>query len=168
MVALLAFCPIRLRNLADLRVGRQLRLIGDVWWIMLDGVETKAGRPDERPIPEVLSEAIHRWVGHWQLVFHPSDDAFWPSIKGGSLAYTYVGHIVTEVTRKELGVPVNPHLFRDCGVYTVATHAGDRMGIACGLLQHTDPRITEKHYNKGATFMAVGRYQQLVDELMKS
>jgi hypothetical protein len=70
----------------------------------------------------------------------PADDAFWPSIKGGSLAYTYVGHIVTEVTRRELGVPVNPHLFRDCGVYTVATHAGDRMGIASGLLQHTDKR----------------------------
>jgi len=77
-----------------------------------------------------------------------------------------VGHIVTEVTRRELGVPVNPHLFRDCGVSTVATHAGDRMGIASGLLQHTDERTTEKHYNKGATLSAVGRYQQIVDELM--
>ena len=101
-----------------------------------------------------------------RTLFHPSDDSFWPSIKDGSLAYTYVGHIVTEVTRRELGVPVNPHLFRDCGVSTVATHAGDRMGIASGLLQHTDERTTEKHYNKGATLSAVGRYQQIVDELM--
>jgi hypothetical protein len=40
------------------------------------------------------------------------------------------------------------------------------MGIASGLLQHTDKRTTEKHYNKGATFSAVRRYQQIVDELM--
>jgi integrase/recombinase XerD len=166
MIALLALCPIRLRNLAELRIGRQLRLIGARWWIILESAETKSARPDERPIPEILAEAIHRWIGQWRTLFHPCDDAFWPSIKGGSLAYTYVGHIVTEVTRRELGVPVNPHLFRDCAVYTVATTAGDRMGIASGLLQHTDERTVEKHYNKGATFSAVGRYQQIVDELM--
>jgi hypothetical protein len=28
MIALLALCPIRLRNLTELRTGRQLRLIG--------------------------------------------------------------------------------------------------------------------------------------------
>jgi integrase len=166
MISLLALCPLRLRNLAELRVGHQLSPIGDAWWITLDNVETKGGRSDERPVPEILAEPIHRWVEEWRLLFHPSDDAFWPSIKGGSLAYTYVGHIITEVTRREIGIAVNPHLFRDCGVYTLAIHAGDRMGIASGLLQHTDPRTTEKHYNKGAMFIAVRRYQQIVDELV--
>jgi integrase len=167
-IALLALCPIRLRNLAELRVGRQLRLIDDSWWIVLDTAETKSARPDERHVPQVLTEAIHHWLGQWRTRFHPSDDSFWPSVKGGSLARTYVGDIITEVTRRELGVPISPHLFRDCGVYTVATHAGQHMGIASGLLQHTDPRITERHYNRGATFGAVGRYQQIVDELMKN
>ncbi len=168
MIALLALCPIRLGNFSELHLGRQLRLIGNDWWITLEGTETKSKRPDERPIPAILTEPIHHWVRQWRQVFHPSDDAFWPSIKGGGLAYTYVGHIITEVTRRELGIAVNPHLFRDCGVYTVATNAGDRTGIASGLLQHTDARTTEKHYNKGAMFSAVGRYQQIVDELMSS
>lgn len=77
-----------------------------------------------------------------------------------------MGHIITETTRRELGVAVNPHLFRDCAVYTVATNAGDRMGIASGLLQHTDPRTTEKYYNKGASLSAVRRYQQILDQLV--
>jgi integrase len=94
-------------------------------------------------------------------------DAFWPSTKGGPLAYTYVGYIITETTLRELGVAVNPHLFRDCAVHTVATAAGDRMGIASGLLQHTDFRTTEKHYNKGASIGAVRRYQQIVDQLLR-
>jgi integrase len=147
MIALLSLCPIRLRNFAELRVGRQLRRVGDTWWIILTAVETKSGRPDERPVPEILTAHIDSWLGNWRTLFRKSDDAFWPSTKGGSLAYTYVGHNITETTRRELGVAVNPHLFRDCAVFAVATVAGDRMGIASGLLQHTDPRTTEKYYN---------------------
>jgi len=167
MIALLALCPIRLRNLAELSVGRQLRRIGETWWIVLAADETKSGRPDERPVPDILSGFIDRWLEHWRTVFLKPGDAFWPSTKGGPLAYTYVGHIITETTRKELGVPVNPHLFRDCAVYTVAINAGDRMGIASGLLQHTNQRTVEKHYNKGASFGAVRRYQQILDQLMR-
>jgi integrase len=134
MIALLALCPVRLRNLAE------LGLVG---------------------------EAIEQWLGHWRSVFHPSDDSFWPSIKGERLAYTYVGHIITETTRRELGIPVNPHLFRDCAVYTVAINAGDRMGIASGLLQHTDERTVAKYYNRGASVEAVRRYQQIIDQLIR-
>jgi len=166
MIALLALCPIRLRNLAELRVGRQLRRIGDAWWLILEEAETKTGRPDERPIPDILTGPIDGWLKHWRTMFRDPDDAFWASIKRGPLAYTYVGHIITETTRRELGVAVNPHLFRDCAVYTVATVAGDRMGIASGLLQHTDQRTTEKYYNKGASVDAVRRYQRILDQLM--
>ena len=166
MIALLSLCPIRLRNLAELCVGRQLRRIGEIWWIILDGAETKTGRPDERPVPEILTGPIDRWLKHWGTLFRKPDDGFWSSTKGGPLAYTYVGHIITETTRRELGVAVNPHLFRDCAVYTVATTAGDRMGIASGLLQHTDQRTVEKYYNKGAMIGAVRRYQQILDQLI--
>jgi integrase len=166
MIALLSLCPIRLRNLAELRVGRQLRRINETWWIILEPAETKTGRPDERPVPEILTSHIDRWLKHWRTQFPQHDDAFWASTKGGPLAYTYVGHIITETTLRELGVAVNPHLFRDCAVYTVATEAGDRMGIASGLLQHTDQRTVEKHYNKGASLWAVRRYQHILDQLM--
>jgi integrase len=166
MIALLSLCPIRLRNFAELCIGRQIRRIGDTWWIVLEGAETKSGRIDERPVPKVLTTHIDRWLERWRLRLLTPADAFWASTKGGPLAYTYVGHIITETTRRELGVAVNPHLFRDCAVHTVATAAGDRMGIASGLLQHTDFRTTEKDYNKGASIGAVRRYQQIVDQLM--
>ena len=166
MIAFLSLCPIRLRNLAELSVGRQLRRIGDTWWIILEADETKSGYPDERPVPAVVAAHIDAWLKYWRTLFRDPDEAFWPSTKGGPLAYTYVGHIITETTRRELGVPVNPHLFRDCAVYTVAINAGDRMGIASGLLQHTNQRTVEKYYNKGASLDAVRRYQQILDQLM--
>jgi integrase len=166
MIALLSLCPLRLGNFASLRIGRQIRRMNGAWWIVLDAAETKSGRPDERPVPEILTPLIDRWLERWRPLFREPEDAFWASIKGGALAYTYVGQIITETTLRELGVAINPHLFRDCAVFTVATVAGDRMGIASGLLQHTDSRSIEKHYNKGAMIAASRRYQQIVHRLM--
>jgi len=166
MIALLSLCPIRLRNFVELCIGRQIRRIGDIWWIILEAAETKSGRPDERPIPDILTSHIDRWLERWRPMFICHGDALWSSTKGGPLAYTYVGDIITKTTLRELGVAVSPHLFRDCAVHTIATAAGDRMGIASALLQHTDPRTTEKYYNKGASIGAVRRYQQIVDQLM--
>lgn len=163
MIALLSLCPIRLGNFASLRIGQQIRRMNGVWWIVLDAVETKSGRPDERPVPEILTLHIDRWLERWRHLFLEPGDAFWPSTKGGALAYNYVGQIITETTLRELGVAINPHLFRDCAVFTVATVEGQQMGIAAGLLQHTDSRTIEKYYNKGAMIAASRRYQQILN-----
>jgi len=165
MIALLSLCPIRLRNLHSLRLEKQIRRIDGSWWIILESSETKSGRPDERPLPDLLTLHIDRWVARWRELFRHPGDAFWSSTKGGAIAYTYVGTIITETTRRELGTAINPHLFRDCAVHTVADLAGDQMGIASALLSHTDPRVTEKHYNKGASIRAAERYQDIVRKL---
>ena len=112
----------------------------------------------------MLSHYIDRWVSDWRKVFLEAGDHFWPSTKGGGLAYTYVGAIITATTRRELGVRVNPHLFRDCDVFTIADRAGAEMGVASGLLQHTDTRVTEKHYNRGASFNAAKQFQRILLE----
>jgi integrase len=155
-----------LRNFAELRVDRHIRRIGETWWIILEAADTKSGRTDERPIPEILAPHINRWLEYWRPLFLSPADAVWPSTKGEPLAYTYVGAIITETTLRELGVAVNPHLFRDCAVYTVATVAGERMGIVSGLLQHTDECTVQKHYNKGAAISAVQRYQMILNGIM--
>ena len=166
MIALLSVCPIRLGNLATLRIGHQLRRVRGAWWIILEESETKSGRPDERPIPEILTSHIDDWIEHWHKIFLDPADAVWPSIKGGALAYTYVGEIITKTTLREIGVAVNPHLFRDCAVFTIATVAGDRMGVASDLLQHADSRTIDKHYNNGARIGAVRKYHQILDQSM--
>jgi hypothetical protein len=40
------------------------------------------------------------------------------------------------------------------------------MGIASGLLQHTDQSTVEKYYNKGASLDAVRRYQKILDQFI--
>ncbi len=51
MIALLALCPIRLKNFAALELQGSFRRVGTRWLIVLDRGETKSGRPDERRTP---------------------------------------------------------------------------------------------------------------------
>ncbi|MEQ1945178.1 site-specific integrase [Mesorhizobium sp. VNQ89] len=162
MIAMLALCPIRLKNFASIQIGKQLRKIDDQWWIMLASEETKTGRADERPLPTILTPIIDQWIDTYRPAFLRPGDALWVSTAGGAVAYTYVGAIITETTRRELGIAVNPHLFRDCAVFTVAHNAGREMGIASALLQHTDHRVTDKHYNRGAIVEAVKSFHRIV------
>jgi integrase len=133
---------------------------------MKPSTRTSLVRADERPVADILTPYIDRWLERWHPLFLEPADAFWPSTKGGPLAYTYVEQIIIETTLRELSVAISPHLFRDCAVYTVAIAAGDRMGIASALLQHIDERTIQKHYNKGALLDAVRQYQQILDQLI--
>ncbi len=62
MVAMLASCPIRAKNLTGLTLGRSLRLSNSCWWIDLQGSETKNGRPDTRMIPEFLTPTLELYL----------------------------------------------------------------------------------------------------------
>ena len=48
MIALLAYCPIRLKNFATLEIGRSFVNVDGTWWIVLTAAETKEKREDER------------------------------------------------------------------------------------------------------------------------
>ncbi len=162
MIAMLALCPIRLKNFASLQIGKQLRKVDEHWWIMLAGEETKTGRADQRPLPAILTPIIDQWIDTYRPCFLRPGDALWASIAGGALAYTYVGAVITKTVRRELGIAVNPHLFRDCAVFTVAYNAGSEMGVASALLQHTDRRVTEAHYNRGSKVEAVKSFHRII------
>jgi len=89
----------------------------------------------------------------------------WPSPRGGRLAYTYVGTIITETTRRAFGVPVNPHLFRSCLVEALANHWPEHLALATAILQHTDPRTTQNFYNNGAARIAIGRFHNVLRQI---
>ena len=53
---------------------------------------------------------------------------------------------ITGTTKRAFGRSINPHLFRDCAVTSVAVEDPKNIGIAPPILGHTDPRTTEQHY----------------------
>jgi integrase len=123
MVALLALCPIRLKNFVALEIGRSFVQIHGTWWIVLSAWETKENRPDERPIDELLTPVIDRYLCHHRPVLARTDNP--PSALWLSMSYVRVGRVIKLTTLATVGVEMSPHLFRTSAASTAATCGGE-------------------------------------------
>jgi integrase len=177
MVALLALCPIRLKNFAALDLGDSFLRLESGWWIVLE--DTKSKRPDHRPVPPFLTSAIASYLTVHRPVLlsqksdsnearfdtvhkrEPMPSALWSGRLGAPLSYGQVEHAITETTRLTLGVPVNPHRFRACAATSAALYAASPH-FASALLQHSDFRITEENYYRASSLSVARDFASLV------
>ena len=156
MVALLAYCPIRLKNFAALEIGRSFVNVDGTWWIVLTAAETKEKREDERPVPEDLTASIERYLEIYRPILaggKAGTNALWFAINGKPMSYASMGELIAETTGMTIGVAVSPHLFRTAGVTTLATRAGDKPHAGSALLHH-GPNGPQENYNRASCVTA--------------
>ena|SRR5437899_2464838 len=77
-----------------------------------------------------------------------------------------LGTLVSKITLATLGVDVSPHLFRTAAASTAAAYGGNTPHLASALLNHTDPRVTEEHYNRATSIGATRIYAEIVNGLL--
>ena len=166
MVALLAVHLIRLKNFSALEIGRSFKKVNNSWWIVLSALETKEKRPDERSVHACLIGWIERYLNIHRPVLARTDDApaaLWLSSNDGrAMTYKAVARVISKTTLATVGIDVSPHLFRTAGASTAAVHAGSTPHLASALLHHTDPAITEEHYNRASCLSAAQSYAALM------
>jgi integrase len=158
MIALLAYCPIRLKNYAALEIGRSFVNVDGTWWIVLTAAETKEKREDERPVPEDLTNSIERYLQIYRPILArgtAETNALWLAMDGKPMSYASMGELITETTRMTIGVAVSPHLFRTAAVTTLAIRAGDKPHAGTALLHHTPGGpVTQENYNRASCVSA--------------
>ena len=164
MIALLAVCPIRLRNFAALEIGVTLRMVRAAWIITLPASDTKSGRADERLVPAFLAARIDQYLATYRHPAEGGETRLWIGRTGQPMTYYAVERAITECTRRALGVAVNPHLFRSCAASTAYRFAGHSPGLASAVLQHSDPRTTERHYNRARSASYAGEFRDLIEK----
>jgi integrase/recombinase XerD len=150
MIALLAFIPLRRKNLAALEIGQHLIREGDGWFIIVPRTEIKKNSSSvEAAIPELLVPYLATYLEtiRPRMLRRPTCNALWVSPSGGALSYSAIWPIVTRHTVRRLGIRIAPHDGRDAGATTWAIAAPDQIGIARDLLGHSDLRTT-RHYNR--------------------
>jgi integrase len=166
MIALLALCPIRLKNFAALDIGQTFKEIHGRWWIALPGNKTKSRRPDERPVPAWLNRCIDVYLSQSRPVLlgsRPPTNALWiSSTTGRPMTTKNIGILISKITLETVGVDVSPHLFRTAAASTVAMYGGNTPHLASALLNHTDPRVTEEHYNRASSMSAAAAYASII------
>ncbi len=171
MVATLGVCPIRRKNFAALELARTFVKIRGKWWIVLAASETKEKRADERPVDELLTPVIDRYLGQHRPVLARSDNppsALWLSANDGApITDKQVAKVIRMTTLSTVGVAVSPHLFRTCAASTAAIRGGDNPFLASALLHHSDPKTTNAHYNRATSLSAAENFRQVVRQYEK-
>ena len=166
MVALLALCPIRLKNFAALEIGHTFKEVDGSWWLALPGHLTKSRRPDERRVPALLNRFIELYLNQSRpllLKSSPPTNALWiSSTTGQRLTAKNLGTLISKITLETIGVDVSPHLFRTAAASTAAMYGGNTPHLASALLNHTDPRVTEEHYNRASSMSAAAAYALII------
>ncbi len=170
MIALLALCPIRLKNFATLEIGSTFKEISGSWWIALPSATTKSRRPDERRVPEFLNCHIDVYLKQSRptlLRAKCMTNALWISMDRGPIGIAHVGHLISQVTLQTIGVAVSPHLFRTAAASTAAVYGGSTPHLASALLNHTDQRVTEQHYIRASSMSASKIYAEITDSFLR-
>ena len=172
MQALLAMCPVRPKNFAALEIGRSFVKIHGTWWIVLSAGETKEKRADERPINELLTPVIDRYLRQYRPVLARADNsssALWLCCNNGAPIKDRrsLREVISATTLATVGVAVSPHLFRSCAASTAAIRGGENPYLASALLHHTHPSVTNAHYNWATSLSAAESLRQIVRQYEK-
>jgi len=167
LIAFLAARPIRLGNLAGLRVDRHVEIHGEHVVLNLSGSETKNAQPIECWLPDDLVSQFQRYLRDVRPRFYRVDNhqGLWPSSKGRPLTAAGVYQIVTRRTKQAFGSAIHPHLFRDIAATTLALARPDQALLSRDLLHHADFRMTEKHYLHAQTVEAGRSYADQIDAI---
>jgi len=169
MIVLLALCPLRLANLAQIRIGQHLLIGEGSARLRFAPHETKGGKSLDVPFPEELLPHLRFYLRtvHPKLSADPeTETALWPSLHNRPLTEHGIYTRITHITDSHFGHPVTPHMFRDAAATFIAEMTPDRAHMAAAVLQHRSFGTTQRHYIHGQQHKASHLYQAAIDELI--
>ena len=164
MIAFLALRPVRLGNLAGMRLGQQVLIDRGAVSVAFSAGEVKNRQPLEFPWPAPLLEPLQTYLERYRprLLDGQSHAALWVSHRGATFTPKQCQYWLGKRTRSTLGQPVGPHLFRDCAATTIALLAPKEARIISSILGHEDPQVAARHYNHAGALVAAQAHQARV------
>lgn len=161
IISLLIARPLRLRSFTGLEIGRHIIRVEDGYRIVLAPEDTKNRRHYEAPVPEWLVPYMNIYLEQLRpvLLGERCSDRLWITVTGADISDSCLNHRLCKVTKRELGRPINPHLFRDCAVTSRAIDDPDNVRAMQPVLGHGSMRTSEMHYNQAKDIEASRQLQ---------
>jgi integrase/recombinase XerD len=167
MLGLVAFAPLRPKNLASLEIGRHLVLVRDRWFVIIPGDETKTKKPIQFEIPKILLPYLTYYLDTVRaaILRGRRHHALWVSPKGRALSYVGICKSFARLSER-LGVRFSPHDARDAAVTTWAIARPDQICVSRDLLYHSRLDTTGL-YNRVRGIEASRAYREMICEIRK-
>jgi hypothetical protein len=166
IIAILACRAPRLRSLADMRLDRHLRLVGEEFWLCFGKGDVKNRKPIEYSLPEGLTPYIHRYLDEVRprLLQDLRSEWVWVIDEGGRFQDIGIGQMIRRRSLASFGHAFGPHRFRHALATTLAEEDPENPGLAAGLLGVTE-QVVAGHYRRAKTTRTALRLQkQLAEE----
>jgi integrase len=168
-LALLTVAPLRLGNLRILDRQRHFRRAFSVddprHQLVIPAAEVKNKVDLEFPVPSRVMAMIERYLAVYQPLLTNGHDStlLFPGRSGKPKHDTALRRNITEVVYKELGLRVNPHLFRHLGALLfLKVHPGQYESVR-QFLGHKNIQTTINFYAGFETDEAMHRFNQVID-----
>lgn len=170
LIALLICCPLRLRNLTEIVIGRHLIFDGQAYRLEFTSAETKTGRPYIAAIPHELTPYVDTYLDLHRRALQALGGSgngdvggrLWLGFLGRPLSSRGIERQIVLRTKQAFGRSICPHLFRDISVTELVDTAPDEIAIAPDLLGHADLQTTKKHYIHAVGMQAHARVQEVI------
>jgi integrase/recombinase XerD len=156
MVALNAAAALRRRNLAAIRIGRNLVARGDCYILIFEADEMKTRRRHEIPLPALLTPFIEGYLTlHRPLLLQgATHDALWVSQYRAPLAMNGIGQRFPKLTKRMTGKRLTSHRVRHCLASSIVNCDPAHARNAVSLLGHVSYATSETFYVRGNMLLA--------------
>ena len=148
MLAMLAARPLRLKNFTNILIGQHLVRQGPTWLLIIPGEEVKNKQPLEYALPSSLDPYLKVYLERVRPSFGAtaSEQSLWLTFEGTPLDDHSINWRFMLVTKRLLGVAMNPHLMRDCVATSLSTESPAMARAAAAILGHRSFATTERYY----------------------
>jgi len=167
LLALLATALVRIKNFADIKIGSHLIKCQNGYVMTFPAEEVKNGQFIEFEVHEPLVPILDYYLKYHRTVLlagHTSD-FLWISKVGHRMLDHHVSQRIVKVTKRELGLPISPHLFRHCAATSIAETSPELSRIIRPLLAHTRITTSERYYNRASVLQASRRHTDAIQKL---
>lgn len=166
-IELLLAAPMRMKNLAGLRLGLHLReptgRQGDVL-IVLDEDETKNAQPIEYELGDRTKALLYQYLDEYRRKARPSREGWlFVRLDGSRVPDAALRDGITKVVKREIGIPMTPHQFRHAAAAIVLDARPDALGLVKDLLGHRSIKTTSHFYAGMRTRVAVREYGSILE-----
>jgi len=156
IILMLILVPVRITQFSLIRLDQHLvQSLDGEWTLYWEAGETKTRRATSYPLPPELVEVLRLYIGEVRPVLMrkarlaPTSTALWIGVSGSPISAQVLRKVIEARTKAALGYAVNPHAFRASAASSYAIEAPAHAREASALLDHTNPRTTERYYLQG-------------------
>ena len=160
--------PLRVENLAEIRIGQHLRKEGATWVLAFPASSMKNRRALDLELPPALAIPLEIYLDEVRPILMEGkgdQSILWPSYHHRAMSESGISTAVKRCTSKALNMSTTPHDIRHIVATTLAEIDPSLVKVAVGVLQHRSQATTENYYIRAKHQKAGRSYQSAIERI---